>query len=176
MYKFQYSLSEQDYLAFNIYHAFNSPLGKKRMAIYRFVYPLAILVVGLACGMLTDEPIVAWYFRIAFGLFALCWFIFFRRIMVAFIKRNIAKIKKSGKLPYQSNTTLSFEDDSFLETTESGELKVKYAVIEHIVTNEDTIYIYMNAVQAVLLPYSVFADENDRCVFIDFLNDKRTEV
>jgi len=72
------------------------------------------------------------------------------------IKKNIGRIKKSGKLPYQSDITIFFEDDFFIETTEIGEGRVKYSAIERVIKAEKAIYIYTNAVQAMLLPFTVF--------------------
>jgi len=173
MFQFCYTLSEHDYFEFNKYHAFNSPANKKNMLIYRFVVPIIFVICGLIAGAIVDEPIVTYYFYFAFGIAAILWLIFFKWIMTKQIKKNIGRIKKSGKLPYQRNVTISFEDDFFVETTESGESKVKYSAIERVIIAEKAIYIYTNAVQAMLLPFTVFSNEQKRDEFIVFIEKKR---
>lgn len=172
MFQFSYTLSENDYFEFNKYHAFNSPGSKKNMLLFRFGVPIISVVCGLIAGTIVDEPVVTYYFYIAFGIVAILWLIFFKWLMVKQIKKNISRIKKSGKLPYQINVTISFEDDFFVETTENGEARVKYSAIERIIIAEKAIYIYTNAVQAILLPFTVFSDEQKYDDFIVFIEKK----
>ena len=173
MFQFCYKLSEHDYFEFNKYHAFNSPASKKNMLIYRFVVPIIFVSCGLIAGTLVDEPVVTYYFYIAFGFAAILWLICFKWLMAKQIKKTIGIIKKSGKLPYQSDVTISFEDDFFVETTENGEARVKYSAIERVIKAEKAIYIYTNAVQALLLPFTVFSDEQKCDDFIVFIEEKR---
>jgi len=173
MFQFCYTLNENDYFEFNKYHAFNSPASRKNMIIYRFIVPIIFVACGLIAGTIVDEPVVTYYFYIAFGIVAILWLIFFKPLMAKQIKKNIGRIKKSGKLPYQSNVTISFEDDFFVETTENGEARVKYSTIERVIITEKAIYIYINAVQAILLPFTVFSDEQKHDDFIVFIEEKR---
>lgn len=173
MYRFQYTLSEHDYFEFNKYHTFNAPANKKSLLINRFMIPIGLVICGAGIGVLMDEPFLTYYFFIAFGLIAILWLIFYKRYIISRIKKNIEQIKKSGKLPYQTEATISFEDDFFCESTDEGELKLKYTAIERVVTAEEAIYIYTNAIQAVILPMTVFADTQNRDDFLRFIEEKR---
>lgn len=173
MFKYQVALSEKDYLDFNRYHAFNSPASKKYMFKYRFIVPIIFIFCGAGIGTMVDEPVVSYYFYIAFGIAAILWMIFFKWIMAKQIKKNIGKIMKSGKLPYQNEAAVSFEDDFIVETTNDSEMKVKYSAIERVVTNGEAFYIYINAVQAIILPFSVFTDESSRDNLLGFIEERR---
>lgn len=170
MYHFRYTLDEQDYFAFNKYHLFNSPTNKKNLLANRLVVPIMFVLCGLFIGTIVKEPFLSYYFYIAFGIVAICWLIFFKTIMKKQIKRNMKRMKKRGKLPYQRDITISFEDDVIVEITENGESKVKYSALERVITTEKAIYIYINAMQAILLPCAVFSDEKERDDFIVFIS------
>ena len=158
MCKFSYKISESDYLEYNNYHAFNSPESKQSMLIYRNVFAIVFIICGLAfgaIGALVDMPYISYSFYITFGIVTVLWLIFFKWIMKKQIKKNIGRVKKKGEL-YQGNVMISLDDDFIIETTEDGEAKVKYFYIDRVIMSEKTIYIYINAKQAIMLPFSVF--------------------
>lgn len=173
MYQFCYTLSEHEYFEFNIHHAFNSPTSKKNMLFYHFVPPFIFVICGLFLGTIVEEPVTSCYFYVAFGIVAILWFTFYKWIMIKIIKKNIKRFKKSGyKLPYENSVIISFEDEYFVETTEKGDSRTKYSAIELVVSAEKAIYIYINAVQAIILPFTVFSDEQKRNDFLVFIEGK----
>lgn len=176
MFKFNYTLSDNDYFEYNVFHAFNSPFGKKNALIARFLFPVLFIMIGLILGFLMTDDIATWCFPILFGLVAVYWLIFFKRFMTKQIKKNMNRVKKTGKLPYHKEITISFEDDLIIQTTQNGEAKTKYSAIERIAISKNAIYIYINAVQAILIPFTVFPDNKSLEEFLIFFKEKRSEL
>ena len=81
-------------------------------------------------------------------------------------------MKKYGKLPYGKDVTISFGEDSLIEITPETETKVKYTRIENIVGGTFAIYIYISAVQAFVVPVSVFPSIQEQDEFWNFIHDK----
>ncbi|MGL6201474.1 MAG: YcxB family protein [Lachnospiraceae bacterium] len=173
MYQFCYTLSERDYLEFIKYHAFNTPENKKSMLIYRFVVTIIFIACGLAFGSIADEPDLSY---IVFGIVVVLWLILFKWIEGKRIEIKNWIIKKNGNLYYQSDVTIYFKDDFYTYTTEIGEEEVKYSAIERVIMNERAIYIYTNAMQAILLPFIVFSNEQNRDDFMMFIEEKRLAI
>lgn len=174
MYQFQYMVSEHDYFEFNKYHAFNTPISKRRLRTQHLIIPVFFVGIGVGMGLIVDEPFLTYYFYIVFGLIAILWLIFYKRYITWRIKKNIENIRKSGKLPFQSEATISFEDDLLFQSTKEGELKLKYSAVERVVTTEEAVYIYTNALQAVILPMSVFSDSKNRDDFLRYIEERRS--
>lgn len=122
-------------------------------------------------GAIVNKPYISYSFYIAFGIVTVLWLIFFKWIMKKQIKKNIERVKKKGKL-YQGNVKISLDNDFIIETTENGEAKVKYFYIDRVIMSEKTIYIYINAKQAILLPFSVFSTEQSRDDTLTFIKEK----
>ena len=74
------------------------------------------------------------------------------------IKKNIIKIKKDGKLPYNENASVEFLDDRIVETCEQGETIVKYSDIVNIYDEKDYFYIFYGSMQAFILPERCIGD------------------
>ena len=81
-------------------------------------------------------------------------------------------MKKDGKTPYGSDTLIRFYDDFLIDTTNDTETKIKYASIEKIwINNKSAIYLFFNAVQAFVVPFSVFETEEQKAGFLEFINN-----
>lgn len=89
---------------------------------------------------------------------------------------QIKMIKKEGKLPYGKEVFARFDDQLFMETANGNESKIDYANIEKIAVGQKAIYIYIGAIQAFIIPFSVFEDEEKREEFLTFLNHKKSEA
>jgi len=81
-----------------------------------------------------------------------------------------------GKLPYGRNTLIRFQAEYIFEMTDEAETKLKYKNIEKIIFGKDVIYIYTSAIQAFLIPFSVFETQEKRDEFCAFLNQKMVEA
>jgi len=179
MYQFKYTFSEHDYLEFCKFNAFNTPEGKKHMLRYRNTFVIIFLFSGIAfgsIGAITNKPFLFYSYLIGFGILIVLWLIFFKRIMEIKIKRDIERLKQSGKLPYSSNVTICFKDDYIVKTSEDAESTVKYSAIERVLVTEKALYIYINATQAFVMPATLFYDVHKRDDFIKFLEEKRVAI
>ena len=81
-------------------------------------------------------------------------------------------MKKEGRLPYNSEAILKFDDENIYEITTKTENKTNYSLIEKIAVTEKAIYIYFSSVQAYILPVTAFQDEMEKQKFLEFINLK----
>ena len=81
-------------------------------------------------------------------------------------------MKKDGKLPYGQIGRIEFEQDYIHDITDENETKIKYTNVEKIAINNNYIYIYFNAIQAFLIPFHVFENNEQKEMFFSFINNK----
>ena len=100
------------------------------------------------------------------------WFVFYKyifRFSNWIIKFQIAVLKKDGKLPISKSNRLQFEDEFIHEFTDFAETKIRYASIERIEEGAYAIYAYFSAVQAIIIPFSVFDSAVAKEEFVSWL-------
>jgi hypothetical protein len=124
---------------------------------------LPVLITG--CVFLALS--VAWQFAVKH---------FFAAINTPFLKLNIWIMKKSGKLPFSKNVSLSFYDGHFDQVTETAETKTKYSAIERVSEGKAAVYIYIGAIQAFIIPLAAFESESQKAEFMAFLRGKMTNT
>jgi len=177
MFEFKFTLTEDDYIEFNRFHTRHSPIGKKTRKLSYIIISVAVLL-GLGVGLTDTEPENLAHNLIVSAI--VCVFIFglaFLFIKVglfdkAIIKWQIKFMKKGGKLPFEKDNLLRFEEDYFLIETENSETKQKYQTIENILVSPYAIYLYFGSVQGYILPLRAFESEQQKEEFITFINQK----
>jgi len=173
MYQFEFKLDDSDYLEYNKYHRFNSPSGKKNLLIMRLLAPIFYVAFLILTYENPIKLIINFFF---FAIISVIFFFIAKPIDILFLKLTLKAIKKDGKLPYGNDVLIQFDEDFFVETTNESETKTNYSKIEKIAVGKKAFYIYVNALQAYIIPFSVFKTEQHRDDFLAFINNKTRTI
>lgn len=172
-YRFDITLTEQDYIAYNQFHAFDSPQGKKQRKRNKMMLSTAILALIVAMGLILRDSIVFALYDAALAVYLAVCLLFYRKIAMLILKWQIKRMKKEGKLPYEPAATMEFYADHFVEITPAGRMERQYSSIERICIVPDRfVLLYLNTVTAVILPISQLRQQTQLEGFLDFLSEK----
>lgn len=176
MFRFTYTLDDNDYFEASKYHYFNSTSGRRAVIACRIFIPALFAALlyfsALRNADFSSSFIVATTIILAIGTILLI--ILTKPLLQSGIKRNIQNLKKTGKLPYSQCQTLLFEDDAFTTTTPEADSKFKYSAIERIVEADKAVHIYTSAIHLHLIPFRVFLDSTQKQQFIAFVQSRIT--
>lgn len=180
MYEFKYLVSDQDYIAFNLYHHWNTPARKTWLRITRWMFPTLAVAIVLYSYIQYQDLLRTMIQLVCFTIASVIWVLLAKpsdlRLLNRTIKRTIKSMKKQGKLPYGQDVLLRFEEDFFVEITTESETKTKYSSIEKVVADQNALYIYISVIQAIILPFSVFENQEQKETFWHFINHKAAEA
>ena len=178
MNELKFTVNDEDYIEFNRHYLTHSPDNKKLIAMTRLMMPVMFSLL-LLIDFLGKESFDGFLFFSLFLFYAFISTIFFfvvKPLFLFLIKIHIKTMKKHGKLPYGKDVILRVEEEALIEITPEIETKVKYTTIEKIDTGKNAIYIYMNRLQAVIVPFSAFETETSRNEFLYFMQGKAAKV
>ena len=166
-------LSEDDYVAFNLFHSMDRPEGKRNVVKSRILFLSLFLVAVVVLLFLLRPTLFSVVYCILLGIW-ICYRIFCLRWIVSKnIKRHLKRIKKIGKAPFSPNATLEFYDDHLVETTEATRLECKYSAIERVyVVGDQYIFLYNSAHAAFILCISQVKAQVNYTDFLQFLSEK----
>lgn len=172
MYHFTYVVSEKDYWEFNKFHISKAKPSKKTIALTCLVVLIIIIVLRLLT-FVSLYAVSMILIEIIFLTISLSVGFFYKKLVMVFrAKRNIAMLKREGTLPFGKNISLQFDESFFVVTTKQGESKIKYTNIEKLGMNGYAIYVYINAVQAAILPLYVFENHEQISGVLTFIKNK----
>jgi len=103
---------------------------------------------------------VIWYFRA-------------EKFLINNAKSSAKKIAEEGRLPYGEEIIMQFEEDFFIDITDDIETKVKYRRIDKIAAGDSAAYLYIDYDRAFILPFSVFDDERQKVLFLNYIKYKK---
>lgn len=176
-YTFNVTLTDKDYLDFNIFWMIKSPYGKKNILKLRLgfvvLFGLGILAVLLLGEKTTQTYLSAGYLVVLFAIFQ----IFMSRFFVWSLKGQLKSMKKSGKMAFSPESVMEFCDDYFIEATDENKTQQKYSAIERVsIISGKIIYIHTNNVTAYLLPISCLGSAEECKNFIEFIKTKVSTI
>jgi len=172
-YKFDITLTDSDYLDFNIFQSTRSHYGKKQITSVRIFITIVIaiyLFVTLVGGGFSKESIIR---SIPTTVVLIAMQLFVKKFYCWILKSSIKSLKKTGKMGYSPKATMEFYDDCFVELTPDGKTEHKYSAIERIsIVENKAVYIHINNVMAYILPVSCFESLEQYYLFLSFIKTK----
>jgi len=169
LYEFNFTISEQDYLDFNLYHMNTASDMRKKLTVYRLMLP-GFFVLWLLFTYNQAENMLPR--AILFAAASVLWFFAMKPLLVSSVKRRIAKMSQNGTLPCTQVTAVRFDDDVMQSDCDGQEEVTAYAALDQITVYTSAIYIYTRAATVFILPFSAFASESQKEDFIQFINEK----
>lgn len=173
-FRFNVNINDNDYYDFNKFHNTRSPYGKKQMTSIRIIFA----VFGLLYAVFTTvsdgfDPYMLIALLIVFSLLI----VFFPKLFMLVLKGNIKAMKKNGKMAYTPSSVMEFYDDFFCESAEETSTNYKYSIIEHIsVVDNKVIYIHINSVMGLILPFASFQSAEQMAAFFEFIKTKCANI
>lgn len=176
MFQFNYTITEDDYLKFNLNHTLHSKFGKRTALLCRLAVPFVFAFFTFIAWF--GEPISPSLLKdiIFFSVLSILWNIFFEKYALYKNKKLMRKMKKVGRLPYNESGTLIFDENFIYDKGIFEQSMVSYNIIEAIYTTNEAVYIYNSAASAIILPYRFIENQAVFNSFMDFLQAKTNKT
>ena len=172
-FRFETALTEEDYFAFNRFHMLKSPYGKKTVSNLRVSITVMIIAFMFISVIFGDFSLKSWLCTIPLLILLVLFHVFMPNYLTFILKGQIKQMKKSGKMPYSTESVIEFYDESFSEATAENKTELKYSAIERIsVVRGKSIYLHTNNIMAYIIPMSAFASEDEYAAFMEFIHQR----
>lgn len=147
----KYSITEEDYIRFNLFHIKNSTTSMRTLKIQQILIPILYIAVAFVLAGLTEGSLVVWLS--IFLVMGILWFIFYPKYFYSHILRQVRKMLKEGKSEgLLGEHLLVLSDEGILETTSKGEMKANWVSLEKFTEDEHSFYLYNTALSACIIP------------------------
>ena len=171
------TLSEEDYLAYNIFQATESPYGKRMIRKRKIAILIYVATILLLVAFWLGWTTFAIIYVAAFGLLTLLYILLLKKLVIRSVKAQIKQLKKTGKSLFTPTSTLEFYEDYFVEISPSVRSEQKYAAIERIYVVKDRyIFMYFSSTGAYVLPIVQIKEQIDQEEFMAFLSRKCANI
>ena len=167
MYKFEYDITEQEYLQFNEYHLLNSAAGKRGLIltkcmglIFSIVLVAAFIIAGAESGLIITETIFL-------AVFSIIWFVRGKKTAIKNMRKQMKKLKKENGKLYSNKGTLILDECGITDISEDKELKTPYSSITQLCVGNNALYIYFSPMMAYIIPIKLLDNIHEFQLFIE---------
>ena len=147
--RYQYNLSEQDFLIHSLYSGSKNPLQEKQ--IRKTTIYLVIAFSILLISIYNQNSIKVFIVSVLIYAFLICFYVFYLNKL--FIKKHYKKWNKQNLgLRFNKEAVLDFKDE-FIETSGMGiKLEIKYDAIEEFNEIPDYYYFKLKTNERLIIP------------------------
>lgn len=167
----QYTMCQQDFIAFNLHYLAQSDAVKKRIRMTQIFGAVVIALAVIAFSVYNGfRPLVLGLALLAAVLYVL----YIPYSVQNNVRKNVKRVLASGVKTALGEKTLSLTA-STIELTGSGEhSSYAYTSIQRIVQDTAHFYIDLGDMQALIVPLRAFADASQQQEFYQALAQKIT--
>lgn len=171
MIQYTYDIVPDDFVALNVYFAENDPVMKKsfqklRMGATMFVF-FGGLIFMLALNMFTPLAVVV------YGVVAALVYIFLPKRFYHSMKKNVERtIRSASSKSICGPKTFTMDEKTCSLVGEEENSTYEYSAFSRIEVDREHIYLFLDDVSALILPFRAFADETARGGFLSGISAK----
>lgn len=148
--KLEYKLTEEDLVAFNIYHIAHSSLHRSEQHKAR-VIPSALLAAFGAAMYALDRATILLVIYVALGV---AWYLLCPRYLASRYRRNVRKhVGEISSDLVKAPVVLEPRDDGIYGSSFTGETKYNYAAVGEIVEDGGYTFVFLGKGMAFILPH-----------------------
>lgn len=168
--KYHITLNDDDYLKFNIFYARHSWNGKHSVRIAQLLMPVLSVLVLLFFTLAGFKPGFILTEAACLTALSVFWVLRAPKMLEKNVRNHIERLRKNGKLPYHACSEIEFLEPMIVERYDQGVFCLNYADIEELCFEDDDIYIFYTAIQALIIPCHCLGADKNRVV--EFLVEK----
>ncbi|MBO3444734.1 YcxB family protein [Clostridium sp. CCUG 7971] len=150
--KFDFEITEDDYIKFNLYHIENSPAHKKTFYLLRYLVPVIFSIpIYFISHNLFRQP--SFYWIIISILFVIVWIVTYPKQYKNLLKKEIKKLLNEGdNSSIFGKKTLEIDLDNIKVFGEFSSETILKSSIKNVKVYEDMILIYISGFIAEIVP------------------------
>lgn len=177
--KYVYRNTKEDYVEFNMVVSSNTKPGKRNMFINRMIMAILFYIFVMA-GIILHVTEIHFFkisdliYYVLFALLAIFWFFYYPYLVKRSMSKNLDKMSKQGKMPYNKELSIELLDDKIIENSEMSQVVLPYTEVYKIIKTENLIIVMNSVVSGFIVPIRCL--NGDEIKVLEFLKEKGCKI
>jgi len=174
--RIEFERTEEDMVEFNLFHIDRSPTIRKQLLVTQIVMAVLIFVMAMSVAYLRTRYLPAISYIVG-AIFSMGACLVYPSIYKWSITRQARKLFREGSnKSLLGRHELNLSPDGVHYTTISSESKINWSSIEKVVQNDKYVFMYIGAINAIVVPKTAFASSKEQIKFLDYVNSDVSQV
>lgn len=162
-----YTITEQDYIAYNLFHYGQSRSVKRTLLLLRVLFPLMVILMAFLYSRINM------FYLVIAVVFSIVWFFLYPYFFRRSLTRGVKRVMKEGKVnEFIGEKSLTLGDTHVLFQEGRGNTEFMYEAMERIASDQERLYLYFGTITACIVPFSAFQTAEDKEQFMRLLEEK----
>ena len=145
----RYTLTEEDYILFNLYHSIRTPALRRQMRAPQLLFPVVLGLYLLVFGR-SGPPI---FYLALFAVASVLWVLLLPRLYRRSIRQTVRAQWSGGAAnEFTGPQTLALLEDRIRKESDGRLSETAYRHVTRIVQTPQALYIYVGALSAYIVP------------------------
>lgn len=159
-----YDITKQDYIDFNLNYFVNNAMVQRSILMTRIATAVLVIVGGTVL-MYWVKGLSVLSVAVYLALAALCFFGTPWYMKCKVVKNTERILRNANNKQLCGPKTLTLREDEFELSGENEDTVYKYEAVQRTATDAGHYYIFVDEFSAVIVPFSAFADEEQKKEF-----------
>ncbi len=168
----EYERTLEDLVEFNLFHIAHSPSLQRQILLTRVFISLLIFFLTLGASYLlagTLKPLA--YISSISIIGSAIFFVIYPSInRSSCIRRTRKLLSEDDNNAILGRQIITASSEGLFCETDAGESKLNWSSIAKVVQNDDYIFLYIGAVNAIIIPKNIFSTDQEQQKFLDFIH------
>jgi hypothetical protein len=173
----EYERTLEDLVEFNLFHIAHSPSLQRQILLWRIFF--ALLTTFLSLGVIylfdSDKNLTSFAYIISIIGGIVIFFMYPSLNRTNIIRRTRKLLSEGDNRAIIGHQTITVLPEGLFCKTSAGESRLNWIAIDKIVQNDDYIFLYTGAVNAIIIPKEAFPTDEAEQKFLDFIDAKYSE-
>ena len=171
----EYERTLEDLVEFNLFHIAHSPSLQRQILLWRVFF--ALLTVFLSLGGIyfldSDGHLTSFAYILSMIAGAAIFFIYPFLNRVSIIRRTQKLLSEGDNEAVLGPQTITVSPEGLFCKTRVSESTLKWSSIVKVAEDDDYIFVYIGAVNAVIIPKEAFSTDEAEQGFLDLIDTNR---
>ena len=169
-YEYEFDLTRQDYIEFNIFHIFNSKSNLRTMWFVRISTLLLCLVIPFIFRIIVPSQTAFLITLVVLSALGIIEFINFPKQYKKRLSKSVNKMLDEGNNDnFLGTRTLTLSDQGIVKVIKDGTTTNLWSSVERLAVTDNYIFIYVSSIMAYIIPSRIFSDTSDKQTFINLV-------
>lgn len=173
MYTYEFSLEKQEFIDFNIYVQKNKTNYKKTIWGVRIMGPILFVLVGFMLSKNMDTYGGVIFNYSIWGIASILWLLLIEKHLLRTVTKKLHKlIEKSENDSLLIHRTLEISETCIRSNSNLTSSRINWDGVIAVEESDKALYIFISAVQAVIIPKRILRDEIEISDLISYCKEQ----
>jgi hypothetical protein len=170
----EYERTFDDLIKFNLFHIEHSPTIQRQVLLTRILTSILTPIFSLAVIYILDRdknlPLFAYIISLIGGVVLFFVYPYINRSTI--IRRTSRLLSEGSNKAIIGKQQITTSDEGLVCETQAGNSRINWSSIEKVVQNDEYIFLYVGATNAIVIPKRAFPSFQDQSEFLDVVNTR----